>query len=245
MINNKSLRVLMYHKVSPIEEKDTLTVTAAQFERHLQIIKNRGYNTISFSDLGNYIARKMDLPPRPLLLTFDDGYKNTYTVAYPLLEKYQMKAGIFLITSLLQTGHNENTKMNQEYLHINDVEQMDPEIIHFGLHTNDHKSFNNLSIEEIDLDIKNCKSALQSLRVNFQSCLAYPYGAYSKKEPVKTGKIFQCLKANNIEFAFRIGNRINNLPLKNKFLIQRIDIRGDDPLWKFKLVLTMGKKVFL
>jgi peptidoglycan/xylan/chitin deacetylase (PgdA/CDA1 family) len=235
----------MYHKVSPIDNKDALTVTAAQFEKHLQIIKTRGYNTVSLEDLRNYITHKINLPPKPLLLTFDDGYKNNYTVAYPLLEKYQMKAGIFLITSLLQTGYDDNTKMSQEYLHIKDVERMDPEIISFGLHTNDHRSYNNLSIGEIDFDIKRCKHSLQSLRVNFQPCLAYPYGAYSKKDVGKKTKIFELLKLNNIEFAFRIGNRINSLPIKNKFLIHRIDIRGDEPLWKFKIALNMGRKIFL
>lgn len=245
MITGKRLRVLLYHKVSAAKS-DRLTVCAAQLEKHLQIIQQKDYNTILLSDLVNYVTHKADLPPKPLLLTFDDGYKNNYTVAYQLLKKYQVKANIFLVSNFLRTGKvNHDTEDDEKYMHINDLKKMDPAIIEFGLHTDDHGSYDKLSIEEIDQDIKNCKSALQSHNVTFQPCFAYPFGHYAKKDEEKTRKIFQVLEANNIDLAFRIGNRVNKLPLVNKFLIQRVEIWGNEPLWKFHIALKLGRKIFL
>lgn len=244
MAENKSLCVLLYHKISLAGKTDYLTVTTTQLEKHLQIIKKNGYNTILFSDLVNYVTHKTYLPPKPLLLTFDDGYKNNYSFAYPLLKRYEMKAGIFLVSEFVQTGYNNHNAKSREYLHINDLKDMDPALIEFALHTVNHENYNNLTIEEIDLDIKKSKSKLKSLQVAFQPCLAYTFGAYPKKDKQKRTKLFQLLEANDIKLAFRIGNRINKLPLKNKFLIQRIEIRGNESLWKFKLALKMGKKFF-
>jgi peptidoglycan/xylan/chitin deacetylase (PgdA/CDA1 family) len=245
MITTNSIRVLLYHKVS-LTKNDRLTVSAAQFEKQLQIIKKKNYNTILLSDLVNYLNHKADLPPRPLLLTFDDGYKNNYTVAYPLLKKFRMKANIFLVSGFLQNVlENNYSEDDCEYLHINDLKKMDPAIIEFGLHTEHHGSYDQLSIEEIDQDIKNCKSALRSLSVTFQPCFAYTFGHCSKRDEEKANKIFQVLEANDIELAFRIGNRINKLPLVNKFLIQRIEIWGSEALWKFPVSLKRGRKIFL
>ncbi|HWK06197.1 MAG TPA: hypothetical protein VNS58_21295 [Puia sp.] len=57
-------------------------------------------------------------------------------------------------------------------------------------------------------------------------------------------RLFEILGENGIHLAFRIGNRINSLPLRNKFLIQRLDIRGDEPFLLFRISLAFGRKLF-
>ena len=70
--------------------------------------------------------------------------------------------------------------------------------------------------------------------------MAYPYGNYPKKGKRKI-EFFQLLEKNNIKMAFRIGNRVNIFPFKNKYEIQRIDIKGQDSLLAFKWKLRLGK----
>jgi hypothetical protein len=86
---------------------------------------------------------------------------------------------------------------------------------------------------------------LREQQISFQPCFAYTYGAYSKKDPVKRRAMFDMLEANGIKLALRIGNRVNKLPLKNRYLVERIDIRGDESLQKFKLALKLGKKLLV
>ena len=114
---------------------------------------------------------------------------------------------------------------------------MDKQLVEFGLHSYDHKSYKALSAEEIDRDIVKSKAMLITLNIPFQPCLAFPYGAYPKRNPVKLRKMFKTLTDNKIALAFRIGNRLNNVPLKNPLLVQRLDIRGDESFEKFVTLL--------
>src|SRR4051794_39949348 len=99
------LPVLMYHSVTASGPVDYLTIRAADLEQHLQYLQQEGYTTISTQQLLDCQYARQPLPPKPVLLTFDDGYHDNFTLLYPLLVKYRMKALIFLVASLVkQTG---------------------------------------------------------------------------------------------------------------------------------------------
>ena len=230
------LPVLMYHKVDNDVPPDFLTISTKQLEKQFQYLQGKGFTTILLSDLLNNFLGKKALPPKPVLLTFDDGFKNNFTDLYPLLVRYNFKASIFLVSDFIGQPN---------YLSADEIKNMDKNLIEFGLHTTDHKSYSNSSIEQIDLDIKACEEKLNSYSIPFQPCLAYTYGAYPKKDSEKRNALFDTLKKNNIQLAFRIGNRINHLPIKNNFLINRIDVRGNESFLKFKIGLHLGKKILL
>jgi hypothetical protein len=85
------------------------------------------------------------------------------------------------------------------------------------------------------------RKLLQILNIPFQPCLAFPYGAYPKWSLIRRWDFFNTLAVNRIELAFRIGNRLNRLPLYNPLLIQRLDIRGDEPFQRFVHLVKNGK----
>ena len=230
------LRVLMYHKISNDGSYDGLTVTLAHLEKQFEILLKEEYNPILLSDLVDFIQLGKPLPRKPVLITFDDGYRDNYTIMYPLLKKYGMKANIFLVPSFIG-----NTT---EYLHVNDIRNMNARLVEFGLHSYDHKNYRELSPEQIDEDIAKSKQLLHTLGINFQPCFAFPYGAFPKKNPAKLQQLNQTLTEHNIVLAFRIGNRLNSLPLKNPLLIQRLDIRGEHSIEKFNKLLQRGKEQF-
>jgi len=234
----------MYHKISAEGVKDFLTVSSTELEEQFAYLQKQGYTPLLLSDLVDHIQQKKELPHNPVLISFDDGYRDNWTAMYPLLKKYGMKANIFLVASFLQQGDSLIDKKGDEFLMVSDVLAMDPSLVEFGLHTYDHKSYKTLSSQEIKKDIEQTKLLLTSYRITFQSCLAFTYGAFPKRGGSERRQFFKTLAENNILIAFRIGNRLNPLPLKNPLLVQRLDIRGDTSITKFVRLLKRGKKLF-
>ncbi|MBR5329710.1 MAG: polysaccharide deacetylase family protein [Firmicutes bacterium] len=89
--------ILMYHSVS--DNINSVTVSPERFEEQLVALKAAGYETVSFEDLIRYVEHGTPLPAKPIVITFDDGYRDNYTEAYPILQKHGMKATIAVIGS--------------------------------------------------------------------------------------------------------------------------------------------------
>jgi len=234
----------MYHNISGDGRKDNLIVAAEDFEKQLQYLRDNHYNTIALHELTDSIKGKGELPANPVLLTFDDGYQDNYTVMYPLLKKYNMKACIFLVSSFVQKHKATGSDIKKKHLSVDEIKSMDPAVIEFGLHTYDHKSYGGLTNAEQEQDIIMTMQQLISLGVAFQPALAYTFGNYPKRNIFKQLALFKMLRRNHIDVAFRIGNRVNKLPLRNTFLIQRIDVKGNLSFNEFVRLFLKGKRAF-
>ncbi|RTL60839.1 MAG: polysaccharide deacetylase family protein [Sphingobacteriales bacterium] len=236
----KGLPVLMYHKVTEDNKReDYLTISVSRLKQQIDYLAKKGYTPILLSDLLNYHFKQVDLPVKPVLITFDDGYKDNYTHLYPLLQQYNMKASVFLVAKFLEEG--SVAEKESEYLSFDDLKKMALPYVEFGLHSYDHKNYATLSPAEADADIKKMKEVFDKEGVNYQPCFAYPYGAYPKKDTEKQLLLMKTLQSNNIQLAFRIGNRYNKLPLETTFFIKRIDIKGTDSMFRFKAKMRTGR----
>lgn len=92
--------VLMYHSVTAADSAtDAFAVTEARFREQLETIRSEGYTPVSLSELVNYVDYGANLPDSPMCITFDDGYLDNYTVAFPILKEYGYKATVFAIGS--------------------------------------------------------------------------------------------------------------------------------------------------
>ena len=130
--------IIMYHNVTEDGEGD-MNITPGQLESHLKRLADEGYTTVTFDDLYNYVHFGMDLPEKPVVITFDDGYLSNYEYAYPLLEKYGMKATIFVIGSSVGKDTYKDTA-NPIVPHFDEVqmaEMVASGIIDIGSHTYD------------------------------------------------------------------------------------------------------------
>ncbi len=237
------LPVLMYHNVTATGTSNAMTVSTTQLESQFEHLVSEGYTTIFLSDLLQYVYGHTPLPPKPVLITFDDGYKNNGTLLYPLLQQYGLKANIFLIAGFIRYTDSSSGEKENGFLTVDEIRRMDSNIIQFGLHSFEHASYNDLSIQEIERDVEHCTGRLQAMGIPYQPCLAYTYGAFPKKDAVKRNQLFNMLQKKGILLAFRIGNRLNTFPLRSKYLIQRIDVMGDETLAVFKRNLKRGRKI--
>ncbi|NJL54791.1 polysaccharide deacetylase family protein [bacterium] len=95
--------ILMYHYVSdPPPDADTirqeLSVSPDRFRSHLQALIDAGYSAISLYDLYYALMQGRPLPVRPVVLTFDDGHIDHYSVVYPMLREFDLIGTFFIIT---------------------------------------------------------------------------------------------------------------------------------------------------
>ncbi len=88
--------ILCYHHFDSDPEKwGEATMGPDLFKEHMLALKAEGYQSVSFSELIDYVNGRGDLPPKPIVITMDDGYMSNYTIAYPLFKELDMKAAIF------------------------------------------------------------------------------------------------------------------------------------------------------
>jgi peptidoglycan/xylan/chitin deacetylase (PgdA/CDA1 family) len=236
----KGLRVLMYHKIED-GTPDGLTVTSDQFRQHLAYLRNKGYSSLSFAGLKQIIARGIPLPRNVVILTFDDAYRNFLTKAFPLLKEYGFTATVLVPVAFIGKTNvwdqGTDPLMTGEELRRIAVQ----ENIEIGLHSFLHHNYRDMTQEEAAEDIRNCRKTLSFYAIPHGGVLAYPYGGYPKKDPEKKRQLFELFAEMKLDFALRIGNRINRWPIKQPYEIQRIDIKGSDRFFIFKTKLLKGR----
>jgi peptidoglycan/xylan/chitin deacetylase (PgdA/CDA1 family) len=186
--------LLMYHKVvsETYETAHKIFVLADDFEKHLQFYKAQGFSTLHFKDYQRFRDGRLDpktYPKRPLMITFDDGYLNNLEIALPLLEKYQMKATVFLLANNdIQTNRwdsDQSTtepglKKEKEFPLMNAEQRLifsKHPLIEIGSHGFSHAPLSSLGtqaerLSELQLSKKSLEQELQCEIVVF----AYTYG---------------------------------------------------------------------
>jgi peptidoglycan/xylan/chitin deacetylase (PgdA/CDA1 family) len=232
------LPILLYHKVS-LHHNDALTISEDRLDRQLAYAKSTGYTPVSFQDLKEFLHGRRPMPAKPVLVTFDDGYLSTYELAYPLLVKHQVKATVFLPAAFIG-GVNGWDGGSEPIMSYDTIHQIAGPLIEFGLHSYRHENYQSYSAAQVEADLSQCIRALEENHCPFAPVFAYPYG----KMP-RDGTINRAMRASfrrhGIDFAVRIGSRINALPPKDVYELKRSVVRGTDSFWEFKTKLQKGR----
>ncbi len=227
--------VIMYHRVIKDESEKGVHgtyVTVEQFEEQMKYLKKKGYETVTFKDLlNNRYKQRFDKDKKWIMLTFDDGYKDNYENAFPILKKYQFKGIIYVLDGIKYNkwdvdnpGNPEKrfTLMNQE-----ELLEMQNYGIEFGGHTSTHPRLADLSIENVKSEIINSKSNIEKIVGRELLSFAYPYGSLNeevKRIPQEAGyKFAVATDSGSIVFSddlFEI-RRIGIFPTNNLFNFKR------------------------
>ena len=152
---------LMYHHIgtltNPQDEQFPFTITPQMFEKQLLFLKQNGYEIASEHNILHAYQTGHTPIAKPVLLTFDDGYEDNYTALFPLLQKYQAHALIFLITDRVGTPG---------YLTWAQIKEMkDSGLVAFGSHTCSHRRLRSLPDGEIVQEITQSKQILEEKRI--------------------------------------------------------------------------------
>lgn len=179
VLNLRHIPIFMYHSINdePIGKEEELSVSVDDFESQLRYLRERGYESVFVKDMPKY-----DYEQRLVAVTFDDGYEDVYTNAFPLLKKYEIKATLFMPTSLIgEEGYLDEDQLrelqNSGYV---DVES----------HTVSHEDLSRLSTDEIENEFRESKRTLEEILDKTVSVIAYPGGYVNSDVEEIAGKYF-------------------------------------------------------
>ncbi|MBU0580505.1 MAG: polysaccharide deacetylase family protein [Candidatus Margulisbacteria bacterium] len=156
----KNLTILAYHRVCP-EFRGALAVTPEQFEQHIISFLKKGYQIKNLKDIYElYFKQGQSIPKKTLVLTFDDGYQDNYTYAFPVIKKYKLSATIFLAVNYINQKKHfrwdlEDPDLANIQLDARDYPLTWPQIkemhkygLEFGSHTLDHPKLTKIPIHD-------------------------------------------------------------------------------------------------
>jgi len=185
--------VLLYHKI----DRPTADVkirgafmSPRRFGRQMSYLKARGFVFYTASGFADHYTEFGHFPARAVCLTFDDGWKDNYTNAFPVLQKLDIPATIFLVPACIGavtarvTAEGEGER---EHLSLSDIREMSKAGIEFGSHSMNHKLFDRITDDEIEAEVVGSKSYLEDVLQKDCRTFAYPAGFFTPfaRETVK------------------------------------------------------------
>lgn len=166
----KPVPILMYHYIrdlsDPLDKIGTdLSVSPAIFDQQMNLLHDRGYQSISFDQ---YLS--LNMPAKPVIITFDDGYDDAYTQAFPVLIKYNYIGIFYIISGKLNTPG---------YLTGNQIKDMVAARMIIGDHTISHLDLTTLTLSRLTKEVTDSKSQLENLTGQIVTDFCYPSGKYN------------------------------------------------------------------
>jgi len=170
------LPIMMFHHIGDPpagadEIRIGLTLPAAEFDAQMSYLKQAGYQPVTQTQLFKSIFEGVPLPPKPVLLTFDDGYADNYQLAVPILQKYGFTATFNIITGMVG---------NPDYMTWDQVVELDRQGLEIGSHTASHPDLTLLSAADLNLELTGSAESLKSHLGHPVYWLCYPAGKYDE-----------------------------------------------------------------
>lgn len=220
IFKNNRILVITYHRIRDDNIDRDISVSIKNFEKQMKYLANN-YNIISIDDLLKNINRHKINFLDNIAITFDDGFKDNYTNAYPILKKYRLPITIFLISGIL--GKDSNM------LSISDIIEMKKHCINFGSHTRTHNILSNIGDNQLTEEISESKEYLENLINEKILYFAYPQGKNHHFNTI----VKSLVKNAGYKAAFTMENKTIDLN-SDMFALPRIGIRNC-PLFVFKV----------
>ena len=222
------LPILLYHRVVNSTcriGKHKTYVWESAFRKQMQWLKDNGYQTITFSDL-DALPANAD-PGKKIIITFDDGYTDNYTIAFPILKEFGFKAVIYLVTGYkcnewnLHEGEPALELMSKEQ-----ILEMQNYGIEFGGHTRHHVDLKNSTADKQREEVTGCFNDVATITGKKPLSFAYPYGAYNNDT-------LKVLAQSGFKYGITTIFGPHNWP-EDLLRIRRIEVRPKDGLFAFR-----------
>ena len=219
----------MIHYVEPLPTdadplRVGLTIIPEQFEERLRFLAERGYQSVHLYDLINALALGRELPPHPVIFSFDDGYAGVYTYALPLMQKFGYSGTVFLLTDFMDQGR-------PEYLSWAQADELRRAGWDLEPHSKDHPS---LAGRERDFLIYQILGSMQTVQAHIgrqPRFFAYPSSEYDES-------VIQILK--EIGFWGALTSEPGFLHrLEEAYTLRRVRVSGRESLAQFAARLEL------
>jgi peptidoglycan/xylan/chitin deacetylase (PgdA/CDA1 family) len=176
VVRTADVPILMYHYISAAPSAQDhirygLSVPPEMFEAQLELLRDNGFTTVTLRDLYESLAVGTPLPEKPVVLTFDDGYVDNYTNAFPLLNKYGMIGTFFVLTGPADDG-------NPAYLSWDMIQDMSNAGMDIQLHAREHLDMRNRPNDWLYFQIIGGRQSIEGHTGKPVIFMAYPSGKY-------------------------------------------------------------------
>jgi peptidoglycan/xylan/chitin deacetylase (PgdA/CDA1 family) len=212
--------VLLYHRLIAKQNRHRVedenidrayAIFDTDFAAQMDYLHRSGYSTISLDEFIAYQKDGQPLPPKPIIITFDDGFASNYFHAFPVLKKHRMTAIIF-VTPDTESENFKKYAASDAPLTISQMKEMSENGIAIQSHAMTHRYLTELDPETIRWELAESKRVIEENAGKKVSYLAIPSGAYNrtvKKLAKETGytAVFCMLKGTNNKYSDRFGLR--------------------------------------
>jgi peptidoglycan/xylan/chitin deacetylase (PgdA/CDA1 family) len=229
--------ILMYHMVADPRsaEERRYACPPRRFASHMRALGKNGYVPVSLGQVHHHLTGGRKLPERAVAVTFDDGFADNYTDAFPVLQRFQIPAAIFLTVSTLGAENrwmSANGYPKRAMLDWSQVREMHAAGIGFGSHTLSHPRLSTLGRAAARAEINGSKQALEDKLGASVDWFAYPHGDWS-------GETVELVREAGHSLACSTRSGFNPADV-NPLLLRRIEVYGTDPTWKLMQKLRFG-----
>lgn len=167
--------ILEYHYIRVVSDpRDrlgfNLSVTPADFQAQMDWLQANGYHPVDLNDLRAYFKEQKPLPARPVILTFDDGYTDFYTTAFPVLQSHGFKGVAYIVPGFLD---------HPRYMTSAQVVEIDRAGIEVAAHTMTHADLTKASAAGLVSEIQGSKNALERMLGHPVLDFCYPSGMFN------------------------------------------------------------------
>jgi peptidoglycan/xylan/chitin deacetylase (PgdA/CDA1 family) len=175
------LPILMYHYVRPLPSIRLdylgyrLSVAPGDFEAQMDLLHAQGYHPVNFNQVRDYFNRTAPLPPKPVVITLDDGYRDLYTAAYPILRAHGFTAVAYIVPNFVG---------QPAYVTQSQIVEMDRDGIEIASHTMSHANLAKLSYGAAMYELGQSKRWLEQLLGHPVLDFAYPSGQFTQQTVV-------------------------------------------------------------
>lgn len=224
----KEVPILCYHNIKNFSASATAdvkayTTTPKRFAEQMKALYDNGYQTISPDALFNYLTHNAPLPPKPILLTFDDTRAAQFTLAVAEMNKYHFKGVFFIMTvSIGKPG----------YMTKNQIKKLAQTGHTIGLHTWDHTAVTHYSEADWNTQLIRPRKQLEDLIGKPIDYFSYPFGLWNQNAISK-------LKAENFKLAFILSSPKDKT--NPRFTVRRKTIAGT---WSTPTMLKVLQTTF-
>jgi peptidoglycan/xylan/chitin deacetylase (PgdA/CDA1 family)/glycosyltransferase involved in cell wall biosynthesis len=224
----EKISILLYHSID--QNSAHYNVNPEQFEMQMEYLRTN-CDVVSLDTVLDFIKGGKDLPKRPVVITFDDGYYSVYQNAYPVLKKCRFPAAVFITTGYVQKQMTLD-RIQLRMLGWNEIKEMSNNGVTIGAHTITHPNLEQVDLETAKKEILGSKEEIEENIGKGVRYFASPYGKENEE-------IVELVKLMGFDYA--LGPLSSNRFIRkgaNHSMLNRIEIDSSVALWMFKAKLT-------
>ena len=224
---NTPVPILMYHSVAtePSDATRALSVAPEAFAEQLALLADQGFTPVNTARLATSWRAGAPLPPRPVLITFDDGYEGVHRHALPVLAKHGFAATLFVSTGWLRGAYDTGGGLDT-MLDWDQVRELAAAQVEIGGHSHTHPQLDQLDDDALRFELLRCKEIIADELGTRPASFAYPYG-YSSRRVRRT------VREAGFAQSLAVGNGLARRR-QGPYALQRVTVRRTTGIEEFE-----------